>query len=132
MLGDERACPELNSTIAEETCPTTRAIAADALGTFARPSDAPVLIAYLIRYPELAHRRTISRAIARLGPPALAQLLKELERVDLPAIGRAALLDALGWCVAGDQQPPALASILQSANYMSPPTWMVSALTRVE
>jgi HEAT repeat protein len=131
LIGGTSARVPLRAAIHRESCPTTRAVLAEALGRLATASDAEFLIDYLLAHTEEAHRKTIARSIARLGAPVLPPLETALARADLGPEARASLLDVLGWLGAGEEAAAPLARILVSSNYMAYPEWLQRALTRL-
>ncbi|MBL8897152.1 MAG: HEAT repeat domain-containing protein [Planctomycetes bacterium] len=131
LIGGAAARVPLREAIFSESCPTTRAVLAEALGRLAIASDAAFLLDYLIAHTEEAHRKTIARSIARLGAPVLPPLEAALARADLGPEARASLLDVLGWLGAGEEAAAPLARILVGSNYMAYPEWLQRALTRL-
>ncbi|MBK9385888.1 MAG: HEAT repeat domain-containing protein [Planctomycetes bacterium] len=131
LIGGANARVPLREAISRESCPTTRAVLAEALGRLATASDAAFLLDYLLAHTEEAHRKTIARSIARLGAPVLPPLEAALARADLGPEARASLLDALGWLGAGGEAAAPLARILVGSNYMAYPEWLQRALTRL-
>ncbi|MBK8978282.1 MAG: HEAT repeat domain-containing protein [Planctomycetes bacterium] len=129
LIGRPEVAEALRTQLGSDSCPYARAVAAEVLGYLGDPADAGRIVAGLRAATTPLERARVATALGRLGGRAAWRALRgELDRDDLTARERGALLAALGLVL--DEDPSRrLAELGRAADFTVFPDWLLAIVS---